>query len=84
MDSSELDSFLQAGDLYDMMGDKQRALECYRKGNAFRKGMCPVQGGGRSSRGGRKDCVLDAIGCLHGWWSLGAYVCETGCFRVFC
>ena len=23
-----------------MIGNKQRALECYRKGNTFRKGMC--------------------------------------------
>ncbi|CAL8315982.1 unnamed protein product [Lota lota] len=31
--------FERAGDLYDMIGNNQRALECYRKGNAFRKAV---------------------------------------------
>ncbi|XP_030200601.1 intraflagellar transport protein 172 homolog [Gadus morhua] len=31
--------FERAGDLYDMIGNKQRALECYRKGNTFRKAV---------------------------------------------
>ncbi|XP_042189213.1 intraflagellar transport protein 172 homolog [Callorhinchus milii] len=33
------DFYERAGDLYDKIGNPQRALECYRKGNAFRKAV---------------------------------------------